>query len=245
MSQINFDRRHRWDGWFWAIFLSLAVAAILLGFRDPVERRFTGQADYVAPWALVVHVWSFAAWFVFVGMQAVLAARRRLRWHRRLGWALLPIVAVMTWSGLRAEIDSKAFYAPQYPSQIPLLASTLVELFSFTLLALAAFLARSRPAAHKRLIYLATATLATAAARRVYAPLLMPEDSGMIETLLIDPLGLYVLVSAAILYDLATRGRVHRALKLGGGFVILTAVVSIPVGQSDWWPPVARGLLGF
>jgi hypothetical protein len=242
---IDFASRHRLDALFWAAFLAAGVVCVLLGFREPVARRFAGTADYEAPLALIVHVYSFSAWFVLVGTQAFLAARGDIRLHRRAGWLLLPLVAIMTVSALGAELHSKRFYAPAHPDQLRFLAGTLTELASFTLLALAAFAFRARPPVHKRLIFVATAVLATAAFRRAVEPLLYGRvEPGLLADLVLIPLGLYLFIGAGLAYDVATRGRPHSALVAAGSLVVVAAWTAILVGATDWWPPIAARILG-
>lgn len=207
--------RHRWDKWFWFAFLLAAVLSVIFGFREPVTKRFSGLAEYPAPLSLEIHVWSFSAWFVLVAAQIFLSATNRIKQHRKLGWVLIPLVSVMTTSALLAEFHSKRFYAEMDPYQLNILSSTLTEIACFSVPAALAFVYRNNANIHKRLIFVATAVLATAALRRVYAPLFYEAvEPSLLLSLLVEPFGLYLFFGAAALFDWTTRRRIHPSLLL-------------------------------
>ena len=48
----------------------------------------------------------------------------------------------------------------------------------------------------------------------------------------------------AIIYDWRTRGRPHPAYLLGGGIVLFTQVIRIPLSTTAAWHSIANGLIG-
>ncbi|MEJ6678042.1 hypothetical protein, partial [Parasphingorhabdus sp.] len=69
MSQTDFAQRHR----------LVSFILIVIAFEPPVRSRVEGLFP-PASLALVVHVWSYSAWFVLLGLQAGIVT---LTWPRR------------------------------------------------------------------------------------------------------------------------------------------------------------------
>jgi hypothetical protein len=98
----------------------------------------------------------------------------------------------------------------------------------------AGFYLRRSPAAHKRLMLLATLAVLTAAIARL--PYVLP----------LGPLAYFgftdLLVVVAMAYDRVTRGRVHPALVWGGLFLVVSQGVRLAVSGTAWWLAVATWL---
>ena len=93
---------------------------------------------------------------------------------------------------------------------------------------------RRTPAAHKRLMLLATMAVLTAAIARL--PYVLP----------LGPLAFFgltdLLVVAAMVYDWRTRGRVHPALLWGGVFLIASQPLRLAISGTDTWLALATWL---
>jgi hypothetical protein len=117
------------------------------------------------------------------------------------------------------------------------LATPILSMVVFSLLAFTAIALRRQPDVHKRLILLATISLLDA-----------PIARWPFEILQTSSWALYVatdlFIVAAVLYDLATRGGVHRAYLWGGAVIVAGQALRTPLGQTDAWLAVARVLIG-
>jgi hypothetical protein len=115
----------------------------------------------------------------------------------------------------------------------------------FISFAVPAFLLRRNSPAHKRLILLATSATVAAAYSRWWGDFI--EDvlgNNVLGTIVARFAGIDLIVTAAIAFDLATRGKVHPVLKLGFPVLVGGQIATGLVWHSDWWPPLGRLLLG-
>lgn len=243
MGRISFAQRHRFDSWFWAVILLVSFILILIAFEPPVRARVEGLSP-PASWALIIHVWSFSAWLVLLGLQAFLVSRRRIRWHRMLGRAMLPLAAVMVWSGTMAQVEGDLLRIDERPELLSFMIIPLSYIAIFAVLVVAAWIARRRPAAHKRLLLLATGSLMSGVFIRALGPILFPllPPSPLTE-FSINYGGTILFIVAGVGYDLATRGKVHRVYLVAVP-IMLTAMVAVLLStRTEWLPEVTRQLL--
>jgi FtsH-binding integral membrane protein len=244
MAKGTFAARHPWDNRFWLVFLATSWLAIAIGFWNPIAQRFFGQPDYDAPWALVIHVWTVFGWMVLLTIQALLVNQRRIDWHRKLGMAgalLAPFVAI---SGYLAEVFSQRYWALQDPENVRFFTFPIYTLIVFSVCALLAILTRRDPAAHKRLIFLATSAVMGGPYQRWWGGSIDSlTGTGPFNTWAHYYAGLVVLFVAAVIYDLATRGDLHRVFRIGIPVLLAGQVLANLVWHSHWWPPLVRRLL--
>ncbi|MEY4237583.1 MAG: hypothetical protein RL339_184 [Pseudomonadota bacterium] len=244
MDRVAFAARHKWDSRFWLIFLITSWIAIAMGFGHPIRLRFTGQADYEAPAILVLHVWSYFGWMTLLSVQATLVGRDRIALHRKLGIAGMFLAIAVTASGLFAEVFSQRFYAAQDPENIRFFMVPLYATIVFGLFALLAFLKRRDPASHKRLIFLATAAAVNAGYSRWWGRWLGEQfGDGFWGIWIHYYTGMELMLAAAVIYDLVTRGTVHKVLRWGAPLAIALQLAGSYTWHSDWWPPLGRELL--
>lgn len=237
-------RRH-WDRNFWLGFAVLAWVLVGIGFHGQVSLRFAGKADYPAPAALVIHVWSFSAWLVLLTVQVALRRSNRITLHRTLGMSALVIAPVMTWSAIAAEAYSQRFYAVRFPENIRFFPVPITSMAIFILCAAGAFLARKKPDMHKRFIYLATSAVLVAAFFRwwgetIYAAL----PPGILTEWLANYLGVILLLAAGLAFDLVTRGSIHPLYRVAVPIILALQLTAVAIGQSAWWPHIGSRLAG-
>jgi hypothetical protein len=245
MVRLNFARRHPWDGWFWALLLALALILVVTAFHRPVSARLAGSSP-PASWALILHVWSSAGWLILLGVQAALVTRGRLRWHQYVGKPLLPLAAVVIWSGTMAQVEGDRLRMEARPELLSFTIIPISYLAMFGALAVAAWFARRRPAAHKRLILLATGCLMAGVFIRALGPALFPllPSNGLTE-LLINYGGTLLFILIGISYDLATRGRMHRVYGVAVPLMLVTMVAVLAATRTGWLAEVTRRLIAF
>ncbi len=108
----------------------------------------------------------------------------------------------------------------------------------FAILVGAGFYFRRQPDVHKRLMLLATISiLATAIARLPFAFLQAgpPAFFGVTD----------LFIAACFIYDLITRGRVHRATVLGGLVIVASQPLRLMIAGTDAWIAFATWLTGW
>lgn len=241
----GFAAGHRGDRLFFLSFIATSWLGVAMGFAPQIAKRFGGTADYPAPAMLEIHVWAFFAWMAILTVQALLIGARRHDLHRLLGLSLVILVPVMTVSAIAAEVHSQRFYAASDPENARFFALPLTSMILFAGTATLAFVKRGDPAAHKRLILLATAVILSAAFGRWWGePIGLTLGDGFWGIILGNWAGTIALIAAAALYDVATRGRMHRVLLWGAAAYALAFAGAAAAYLSDWWPAWVRGALG-
>lgn len=242
-NERSFAAWHRFDRNFFLAFVACAWVAIAFGFAPAVRTRFLGTPDYVAPWSLVIHVWSFVAWMTVLTLQIGLIRFRRQHLHRMLGPVILALIPVMAISAIATEIHSERFHVAKDPEEFRFFILPLVTVLLFTVTACGALLLRGDPPAHKRMILLATSVILSAATFRWWGAAIY-EAFGFDAWLMSDWLGPTLLIVAAALYDKLTRGRVHKVLAVGVPLYLMAFAASIAIYWSDWWFALVQGVLG-
>jgi hypothetical protein len=126
----------------------------------------------------------------------------------------------------------------------------------FALFVAAALVCASRPEMHKRLMILATITILPPAPSSGGPALLRHErrhrtrarPSGgpprTVESVLMSALVADLLILAAIVYDVRTRGRPHPVYLIGGAIVLVVQILRGPLSTTEWWYALADSLAG-
>ena len=159
--------------------------------------------------------------------QTTLVAAHQTLIHRRLGVAGTVLAALMVVLGLMAAVDSlrRGVAAPGLDPRV-LFAIPLSSILTFAGLVAVAIIYRRDAATHKRLMLLATVSLISAAIGRVVLMVHFPVLTLFLFT------DLFVVI--AILYDLASRGRIHSANIWGGALIILKPLFVLGAMTGPW-----------
>jgi hypothetical protein len=170
-------------------------------------------------------------------VQPALVAARRTDLHRRIGavggiWA-----GVMMMTALVVSMDvGRRGVAPPGVNPLSFLAVPLATVVVFPALVGAALVWRRQPEAHKRLMLIGTLELVPAGFGR------WPGLSGA------GPVGYFgltdVFLLAIVVFDLATRGRVHPATVWGGLFLVASQVLRVMISGTGPWLAFAAWLVG-
>lgn len=245
MANARFAARHPADHVFFLAFLIAGWAAVFVGFNDSVTARYNGEADFPAPVILQLHVFAFAGWMVLLGVQIMLVRRRRLALHRTLGLAALVLAPVMVVTAIGSEIVSQRFYSPKYPDNLRFFIEPIVQMAVFLACVAAALLLRRDPTSHKRLMLLATSAVLVAAYNRWWGEALYElYGDGFWGMIIHNFAGPNLLMAVLILYDLATRHRIHRVYWVAVPLILASQLAASAIYHSDVWPPIARRLVG-
>jgi hypothetical protein len=223
--------RRRRGGWFMPCFAALVVLVVALGFGRTFLLPLLG-GRFSRPWFVYAHGALFFAWVALLVAQVWLAARRRVRWHQRLGWAGAVLVPLMAASGVAVGVwATRRDLALGQPEAIAFFFGLLMDMLLFFVFGSAALLMRRRSATHKRLIVFATIAVLGAAVGRV------PVVGGAANGLAIG------LVLAVLGYDLAVERRVRMVSVLGGALLLAGIYSETPLGQTRAWAGVGPAVL--
>jgi len=224
-----------WDRAFFPFMGALIALLVVLGFRLTVNDNLF-HPDWPRPVLLWVHALIFTAWILLFFAQTALVYARQIKAHRQLGlWSLglgsaLPVVGVATaflMARLRAqhgEADAANF-----------LLISCFDMLAFSIsFGLAARWRRQREW-HRRLMFIATCTLASAAFFRLLPPLVADDYVYG---------GVDALVLAGALRDLLADGRVHRVYLVALPLLVLGQSLTMSLHLAPAWLELARQILG-
>jgi hypothetical protein len=184
-----------------------------------------------------IHGGAFTLWMVLYLVQSALVSAKRVMWHRTLGTIAFCLPPIMVVLGVAAALDGvrRGTHIGGLPTNVSL-AIPLFGIATFAVVIWAAWRARRRPDAHKRLIVIATIGISEAAIGRF--PVWMRMG--------IPPAGSNVLILGLLLllmvgYDLYALRRVHRSTMWAAPLTLITAAAAVPIGMTPIW----HGFAGF
>ncbi len=225
------------DRWFYT---GMALAMALTVFAGFAPSFYLRSASFAGPplTPLVhVHAAMLTAWILGIVLQTLLIAGRNTSLHRTLGWlfAALAVAIVLTGPHVGIAAIRRGAVPPGLtPEQFLVLPFAGAVMF-------AAFVGlgvwqRSNAQAHKRLMLLATIAILDAATAR------MP---GMLSA---GPLAFFALadlfIVAGVVYDRATRGRVHPVWIYGGIAIVASQVARLALSGTAAWASFVQFLVG-
>jgi hypothetical protein len=228
----------RYDRPFYTGMAIAAAAVVFAGFAPTYFLRASYQSTPL-PVYLQVHGFLFTAWIALFITQTSLVAARQTRVHRRLGWAMAGLAAVMVVVGTTAGIISmrRQVEAGNVEQAQAFLTTPLFSMMAFSALVAAAIRLRRDPQTHKRLMLLATISILDAAVARL--PFEVLRTSSWAFMPVTD-----ILVVAAILYDVVSRRTVHPAYIWGGLLLVVEQALRIPIGATAAWQSIASAIIG-
>jgi hypothetical protein len=206
----------------------LMLASVFVGFGPTYY--WAGMFKAPLPNLLIhIHGAVFSCWILLLIVQTSLVAAGRVDVHRRLGLLGFGLAWLMVVLGLLAATDFQVrFFAP---GDLGLrvrafYAVPLTAMIAFSTLVYFAFHNRFNPAAHKRLILIATIAILDAAFDRWPVPAAW---WGHRATSFICVIPLLLLMMG---YDYWSTGKVHRATILASVFLVVLQQLRDPIGHS-------------
>ncbi len=211
--------------------------------------RFTG------PPIFHIHGLLFSFWTVFFVAQAALASSGRIARHRAVGLMGISLATTMVIVGILVALTSLehgiALGFGDQATAFSIVSLTGIALFAGLFIAAVANV--RRPDVHKRLMLVATVSLLHAAVGRLFRLFLVPPailalpagDMPPPPVLFTVGAGLAVdlIIVVAMVFDWRTRGRPHPAYLIGGGIVLATQLLRVPISETAAWRAIAHGLL--
>lgn len=227
-------------GQFFYLGLATAgLAAIALGF----------STTYIGPMVagtfhgpLVVHLHGLFAlsWILLLAAQASLVRSNRMKLHMTLGKAGLPLAIAIWGSGLlTAAWAARRDLPTQGALAEASFAGTFDSLSFFLAFVLIAIATRKRPAAHKRLMALATIALWWPAFfrwRHIFPPSDRPD-------ILYGMLIANIPILVAMLRDRFKYGETHPVWLIGGSLWFVEQGIEVLAFETHWNAPFGRFLL--
>ncbi|MBI5201624.1 MAG: hypothetical protein HY925_08580 [Elusimicrobia bacterium] len=214
---------------FFPIASAVIAVVVFAGFSATFYRR--PQTLEPLSSLLVFHGVAFTLWILAFGVQTALISQNKVRLHMRLGWAAAALAVVMTILGYAASVDSLRKGRAPIPGLDPraFFVVPFTDIANFWILALAGILKRKEPAAHKRLMYLATVATLDAAIARI--PLKFITAGGPPAFFGLTDLFIFALW----IWDKKTEGRIHPASRWAGWLIIVGQPVRLAISGTRPW----------
>lgn len=240
LSEENAHQRRR-IGRFYVVMSALLLLFTLAGFsRTLYLRRAFGLPEL--PAHLYSHGGALTAWFVLALLQACLIRLGHPNVHRAVGIVgiFLAIAVVVTGVSTLVLFSIRN----EFPELEPALVSgNLSSLIAFSVCATSGVFLRRKPDAHKRLMLLASiAIVAPALDRLARLPALrdhlVPIFGGFSVPfyLVFAAVGLLFLLVVFLVFDIVTRGRIHRATRWGMAWIVLAGqILGAAIGRGGLW----------
>jgi hypothetical protein len=223
------------DRYFYLL-MSLAIAAVVAyGFSHTVNGGLL-HAVPVRPVILYFHAAVFSGWVIFFILQSALIRVHKVRLHRLLGWFGVALGAAIPVLGVRTAIVMAHFKMHYFHStdEASGLMFSFLDMSAFSIPFLLAVWWRKKPELHRRLIFVASCALTSAAFAR-FPPSVLPPGLFYVD--------LDVLILAGTMRDLIVQRRIHP--------VYLCVLPSLALAQtlamytSDWpyWMRIGNAIL--
>lgn len=219
--------------------MSLLMAAIVVnGFGRTVDHVMLHPA--VEPPAILwVHAAAFSGWVLFFIFQSALVRTGNVKLHRFSGWFGAGLGAFMIPLGIATAIVMERFevFRMHRTGAYAFLISPFVDMVCFTAFFILAIAQRKKPELHRRLIFLATCVLLSAAFGRF--PYLGTHRG-------LPFVGVDALILLGVLRDLLVNHRIHRVYLIALPVLVVCQIFVVhTVGAaSPWWMRIAHGIIG-
>ena len=208
----------------------LILATTLVGFARTYFLAGMVRAHLPSP-IIHVHGAIFSLWVLLLITQTSLVAAHRTDLHRKLGLVGFGLACLMPILGVLAATNSlsRNFAPPGFPfGAQTFYVVPLADMLMFTVLVFFAYRARRDPAAHKRLIMIATIGL-------MDAPTGRPPFSAITGAPHMDVLFCMIFLMLMVGYDLWSSRKLHPATLWAGLFLIVIEQLRMPIGMSGAW----------
>jgi FtsH-binding integral membrane protein len=229
--------RAAWDRIFFASMAVVLWATVLYGFAK--SYFLAGMVRAPLPNALIhLHGAAFTLWMVLLVVQIGLVSAKQLRWHKRLGLAGFGLAVAMLVLGLLAATDAlRRGSAPLGLTPQTFYVVPISDMLVFSVLVYFAYRARRKPAAHKRLILIATIGLIDAAVGRWPVSFFQANPK-------MQDLVPFAFLLAVMFYDLVSLKRIQRSTVWASALVIVVHLARVPLAFTPLWQRFATHMVG-
>jgi hypothetical protein len=224
----------RYDRYFFGAMVVALLVTAFAGFARTYYLTGLYRAKLPAP---IVHVHAVlqSAWMILLLVQMLLVSAKRVDLHRKLGIAGFVLAAAMVPMAVMVAANELHRSASFGDAALSFSLVPLWEVCNFAVLAGSAFALRRNPAAHKRLIVLATIAMMPAAISRI--PVHLARQWTPWEVIA------FLVVVAA--YDIWSLRRIHPATLIGSALICSFLFGCMPLGHTAAWHVIARWMLSW
>lgn len=243
------------DRWIFVFTAASFIAVVLTGFiPNSVNAIATIRSGLRPPFPVITHIHAvlMGSFLLLLLGQTVLVAIDKRDWHMRLGLVsailfpalviaaliLVPTIYHTNWNAAQtAPEPARQQFRDILSFEDNILLFQLREGILFPILMWIALRARVRDLGlHKRLIFLATAPLLSAAFDRIHwLPTTFPLGSELYTLLAVAPM---------FIWDLTRNRGLHRAYLIFAAFYMPLTVVVHGLWDTPWWHAAARHIMG-
>lgn len=200
------------------------LMVVLIGFGPTFYLRAFSDR-HPLPAILLVHGTVLTGWFMLTVLQAWLMHTGQVRWHRRMGYFAAGYAALVVTMGAIADGRMAGEIHSPHDSDLIVVWGNLFSLILFAAFVTLAFVFRTKPETHKRLVLLASISIIGPAAARFTEWPIFP--GGMAARPLYGVGGLLLLYGSLIVYDVIVRRRPHPVSWMGTLAMIAFSAVAV------------------
>ena len=239
-------------------FVRMAAACVFVAFAGfaPTYWLQLPAGTFVGSPLLHLHGLLFSGWTIYLLLQTILAARGRIARHRSWGLLGVSLATAMVLVGFAvANAVLSARLAAGFGDRARAFHIASVSMITlFGLFVAAAIVFVRRPEIHKRLMLLATASMLPPAIARLFFAVSVGIGPGLrpglgpprtVASVLAPALAADVVILAAIVHDMRTRGRPHPANVAGGALMLAVQILREPASRTHTWYAIADFLARF
>jgi hypothetical protein len=192
-------------------------------------------------WGFAVHSTVSLGWMLLFALQSTFVWRGRTALHRQIGpylaaYGVLLIIANIA-AGLGVELRRMELGDPlERAAAFTFLIVRDIGMFGAFMAA--AIVYRKRPELHKRLMFLATFSLAMVGVGRLVGRFLLPDHPTLFQFVCLTPIML------AMVHDWRTQRRAHAVYAIGLLlFFLRLQYANFNFGRTEFWQPIGRAML--
>jgi hypothetical protein len=235
----GFTPNHPWDRNFFLLWAGLIWLGIVMGFGPEIVQHAQGHGK---PFPLIVHFHAaaFLGWLALFTAQILLIRTKRWAVHRKLGFAMVGLAAVMMVLGPATALIADHGKIGTPDDDPGFLSVQFTDIIAFAGLVGAGVIFRNSPAVHKRLILLSTIYISDAGfARWLGGPVGKALGPGFWGTWGSLYLATALLMLGFGVYDLTTRRRLHPAYVGGLAWAFALQMTSMSLYHMPAWKTLA------
>jgi len=250
VAPAQFDARAEVAGSrFYVRIAATSLAVALAGFAPTYWAPMARGALHVPP-LVHVHATLFFGWTLLFLVQTRLAAAGRIDHHQELGVAGVSLATAMCIIGPMTAINSiKRFDALGFARDGRAFSFvSFIAILDFAVLFAIALMNFKRPAIHKRLMVILTASLLPAAIGRWFVLFFKPPGAlGPPPLLVVIPPSILadLLIVAGMVHDRRTLGRVHPVYWVAGGALFVVQMMQPVLGNTHLWIRATDWIVAF
>lgn len=224
-----------------AVWLGILWVGMVAGFGTDIP--YFVKIAPPPPAVIWLHGAVFTIWMVLLTVQVLLVLRGRVAWHRTFGWIAAGWACVMAVMGPWAVVVSEVFnLQAQIPGFVnpPFLSVNIVDIAGFIALLAWGIMLRKSPAAHRRMMILATVALADPGFARFSGWLWPNEPSSLAVWFFYTFYGNVLLVGLMTAWDW-WRGRLLRSFVVSAAGLLAAEFVATVLYFTGSWRTLTTG----